>query len=195
VYVAGFGSGIACFLVSTPTELVKCRAQAVKQKSLFMSSTTWNVFKDIIQTRGIKGLYQGGLITIIRDAPGYGVYFWTYEALKRSLNVTSDNFDHYNSPKLLFSGGMAGVLSWASIYPLDVIKSRIQTQPVLSKSNMNKTMTSFVYYNRPLTKIHVSSTSCSGIIGCAICSYRKEGISVFFKGITPTLVRALPVNA
>ncbi|CAG8480379.1 3327_t:CDS:2 [Scutellospora calospora] len=187
VYVAGFGSGIACFIVSTPTELVKCRAQAVKQKDLTMtSSTTWNVFKDVIQTRGVRGLYQGGLITIIRDAPGYGVYFWTYEVLKRSMNVTSDNFDRSNGPKLLFSGGMAGVLSWASIYPLDVIKSRIQTQQQpLSKSIMNKTVTSS----------SVSSASYSGIIECATRSYRNEGISVFFKGITPTLVRALPVNA
>ncbi|CAG8801311.1 534_t:CDS:2, partial [Gigaspora margarita] len=185
VYIAGFGSGIACFLVSTPTELVKCRAQAAKQKGLMISSTTWNVFKDVILTRGIKGLYQGGLITIIRDAPGYGVYFWAYEAFKRSLNVTSNNFDHNNSPKLLFSGGMAGVLSWASIYPLayysDVIKSRIQIQ---QKPLSN--------YNQPLTKIQ---QSYSGIIDCAVRSYHKEGISAFFKGITPTLVRALPVNA
>ncbi|CAG8443186.1 13981_t:CDS:2 [Dentiscutata heterogama] len=201
VYVAGFGSGVACFLVSTPTELVKCKAQAAKQKGLMISSTTWNVFKDVIQTRGVKGLYQGGLITIIRDAPGYGVYFWAYEVLKRSLNVTSDSFDRSNGPKLLFSGGIAGVLSWASIYPLayhsDVIKSRIQTQqqPISKSTIMNKTMTSFVNYNQPLTKIQQSSASYSGIIDCAVRSYRKEGISVFFKGITPTLVRALPVNA
>ncbi|CAG8568752.1 15062_t:CDS:2 [Dentiscutata erythropus] len=187
VYVAGFGSGVACFLVSTPTELVKCKAQAAKQKGLMISSTTWNVFKDVIQTRGVKGLYQGGLITIIRDAPGY--------VLKRSLNVTSDNFDRNNGPKLLFSGGMAGVLSWASIYPLDVIKSRIQTQQQPKSTIMNKTMASFVNYNQPLTKIQQPSASYSGIIDCAVRSYRKEGISVFFKGITPTLVRALPVNA
>jgi solute carrier family 25 (mitochondrial carnitine/acylcarnitine transporter), member 20/29 len=48
VYIAGFGAGVACFLVSTPTELVKCRAQV-------SNSSTWNVFKSILLTQGIRG--------------------------------------------------------------------------------------------------------------------------------------------
>jgi solute carrier family 25 carnitine/acylcarnitine transporter 20/29 len=49
VYIAGFGAGIACFLASTPTELVKCRAQ------VYPNSSTWNVFKSILFTQGIRG--------------------------------------------------------------------------------------------------------------------------------------------
>ncbi|CAJ0829442.1 6082_t:CDS:10 [Entrophospora sp. SA101] len=157
LYIAGFGAGIACFLVSTPTELVKCRAQI---------AITTNYLRQPFQ----YGLYKGGLVTIIRDAPGYGVYFWAYEGLKRVLEVTSSdsNSDRNNVLKLLFAGGTAGLLSWASIYPLDVIKTRLQTQ----QQN---------YY--------------SGIIDCAIKSYREEGAKVFFKGMSTTLVRAWPVNA
>nr|CAG8517874.1 6233_t:CDS:2 [Entrophospora candida] len=190
LYIAGFGAGIACFLVSTPTELVKCRAQVAittnylrqpfqygavrvgerRLSSFLLKSNTWRIFKETILTQGISGLYKGGLVTIIRDAPGYGVYFWAYEGLKRVLEVTSSdsNSDRNNVLKLLFAGGTAGLLSWASIYPLDVIKTRLQTQ----QQN---------YY--------------SGIIDCAIKSYREEGAKVFFKGMSTTLVRAWPVNA
>ena len=35
----------------------------------------------------------------------------------------------------------------------------------------------------------------TGIIDCMVKSYHTEGMSVFFRGIIPTLVRAWPVNA
>ncbi|CAI2169398.1 19176_t:CDS:10 [Funneliformis geosporum] len=190
VYFAGFGAGIACFLASTPTELVKCRTQAV------VNSSTWNVFKSIFFTKGIRGFYQGGLITIIRDAPGYGVYFWAYEGLKRVLGVTMDNSGE-NVTKLLFAGGMAGMISWGSIYPLDVIKSRLQTQIKRPSSSINlSSITMLTQYPEELAPL-VSERRpyYNGIIDCTIKSYRAEGISVFFRGIMPTLIRALPVNA
>jgi len=49
VYIAGLGAGVACFLASTPTELVKCRAQTD------VNSSTWNIFKSILFTHGIRG--------------------------------------------------------------------------------------------------------------------------------------------
>ncbi|RIA82122.1 solute carrier family 25 protein [Glomus cerebriforme] len=192
VYIAGFGAGIACFLASTPTELVKCRAQVY-------NSSTWNIFKSILFTQGIRGFYQGGLITIIRDAPGYGVYFWAYEGLKRVLGVTIDNTGE-NVSKLLFAGGMAGLLSWGSIYPLDVIKSRLQTQHSPS-INPHPEETPLVHRKNylsvsPTVAITRENRPCyTGIIDCAIKSYHAEGISVFFRGIIPTLIRAWPVNA
>lgn len=86
VFTAGFVAGIACFLVSTPTELVKCRAQVIAsrldsnpstaaQRPILSESGSWHVTKDVVKRFGIKGLYQGGWVTILRDAPGYGVYF------------------------------------------------------------------------------------------------------------------------
>ncbi|GBC08363.1 hypothetical protein RclHR1_08060011 [Rhizophagus clarus] len=191
VYIAGFGAGIACFLASTPTELVKCRAQ------VYPNSSTWTIFKTILFTQGIRGFYQGGLITIIRDAPGYGVYFWAYEGLKRVLEVTTDNSSE-NISKLLFSGGMAGLLSWGSIYPLDVIKSRLQTQ-YSSSINPHTEETPLIqrrnYLNVSPTVIRKHVPCYTGIVDCVIKSYHADGISVFFRGIIPTLIRAWPVNA
>lgn len=80
------------------------------------------------------GFYQGGWITIIRDAPSYGIYFWVYEGMKRLLEVDqTQNTCGSNAWKLLLAGGAAGALSWTSIYPIDVVKSRLQMQVVPSK--------------------------------------------------------------
>lgn len=34
---------------------------------------------------GLKGLYKGLLISILRDVPSYGVYFGTYEYFKYKI--------------------------------------------------------------------------------------------------------------
>ncbi|KAF9928311.1 hypothetical protein FBU30_002485 [Linnemannia zychae] len=230
VFAAGFVAGVACFLVSTPTELVKCRAQviasrldpsssAAAQKAILSESGSWHVTKDVIKRFGLRGLYQGGWVTILRDAPGYGVYFLSYEGLKRILEVPAGETGGINTWKLLFAGGVAGTLSWASIYPLDVIKTRLQTQPHLMSTETFRALPTTVAARVPtpstslLSKTHnevrglvhqtsrqghsktLSSAPYKGIVDCAIRSYKSEGMGVFMRGATPALLRAFPVNA
>ncbi|KAF9988072.1 hypothetical protein BGZ65_012461 [Modicella reniformis] len=233
VFTAGFVAGIACFLVSTPTELVKCRAQviasrldpsssAAAQRAILSESGSWRVAKDVISRFGIRGLYQGGWVTILRDAPGYGVYFLAYEWLKRELDVLPGETGGINTWKLLFAGGLAGTLSWVSIYPLDVIKTRLQTQPhlittdpyisartlpITASSHIPTVTTSLLSTNHSEQRGLVHQTSRQGhsavpsnapyrgMIDCAIRSYRSEGMGVFVRGATPALLRAFPVNA
>lgn len=121
------------------------------------------------------GFYQGGVITMIRDAPSYGIYFWAYESMKRVLQVNSGD----NAWKLLLAGGVAGTVSWASIYPIDVVKSRLQMQ---HKHNNENTR---ILIDRPYASIK----------DCVVRSYKAEGAGVFFRGLWPTLLRGFPVNA
>lgn len=79
--------------------------------------------------------------------------------------------DSYVIPKLLFSGGMSGIVSWLSTYPVDVIKSRLQADGV------------------------GGVTQYKGILDCVRKSYQEEGWKVFTRGLTSTLLRAFPVNA
>lgn len=121
------------------------------------------------------GFYQGGVITMIRDAPSYGIYFWAYEGMKRLLEIQSGD----DAWKLLLAGGVAGTISWASIYPIDVVKSRLQMQH--NKQNENTR----ILTDRPYASIK----------DCVVRSYKAEGASVFFRGLGPTLIRGFPVNA
>ncbi|KAL1794148.1 hypothetical protein ACET3X_007569 [Alternaria dauci] len=68
VFLAGATGGLASFVVSAPTELVKCRAQVATSAT----TTSWSVARDVWRTEGIRGLYYGGGITSVRDAVGYG---------------------------------------------------------------------------------------------------------------------------
>ncbi len=100
--------------MNTPFELVKCRQQ-VNQESF---QPTLKVVKEIYKAEGVIGLYRGFCVSVIRDVPTYGLYFWIYYALK----------DYWgdSSFKLMIAGGISGVVTWFASYPFDTIKTMIQ---------------------------------------------------------------------
>lgn len=79
--IAGAGSGLVASLLSAPTELIKIRQQSAPTN---VSLSTIGVFKTIIRTEGIKGLYRGWTPTAMREL-AYGPYFITYEGICRYL--------------------------------------------------------------------------------------------------------------
>lgn len=68
IWIAGAAGGLASWTISSPTELIKCRAQLESRPEV----SSWSVAKDIYRARGPRGLYFGGGITSARDAIGYG---------------------------------------------------------------------------------------------------------------------------
>ena len=105
----------------------------------------------------------------MRDAPSYGIYFVVYEALCRSVSVNSTHHMGLRELVLLnFAGGAAGVVAWASIYPIDVVKSCYQALPLGDRSSY---------------------------LDCARNLFRAGGWRVFTRGLSATLIRAFPLNA
>ncbi|KAL4703033.1 hypothetical protein ACJJTC_000478 [Scirpophaga incertulas] len=113
---AGAVSGFLQSFVLSPIELVKTRLQLAKPGDGMPNGTLAGV-RYIFRTGGFRALYRGLGITIARDSPALAIYFTTYEILSRGDKSAANVF---------FAGGVAGILSWVIMYPLDVIKSRIQ---------------------------------------------------------------------
>lgn len=57
-------------IITTPTELIKIRQQA-----LLTRTSALRVTRQIIQEHGLRGLYRGIAVTALRDC-GYGAYFF-----------------------------------------------------------------------------------------------------------------------
>ena len=66
-WLAGAVAGLATFVVSAPTELVKCRAQVSRS-----SQSSLSITKELWRQGGLRGLYWCGGVTSIRDSVGYG---------------------------------------------------------------------------------------------------------------------------
>ena len=83
---------------------------------------------ELLRTEGWSGLYKGFGALMLRDVPGWGVYFYSYEALKEFFGMTeakkegSDN-SMLNMSIKMWCAGVAGQASWAVSYPYDIVKT------------------------------------------------------------------------
>lgn len=89
--------------------------------------------------------------------------------------------------KVLLCGGLAGVITWATIFPLDVIKTRVQTQALHSVSPRGGE-------ERGLLQSATRDARLSSF-EIARHAYRTDGAGVFFRGLGVCSVRAFVVNA
>lgn len=217
-WIAGAIGGLATWVVSTPTELIKCRAQLAEAPGAQASnpipsslpstpSSSYQITRAIIRTEGFRSLYHGGVVTALRDSIGYGFYFWAYALGGRIVtsllpqapgstaavntggidnNSSSAGFLTQETAKVLFSGGVAGVISWASIFPLDVIKTRVQGQVYSSAAAVDPAATPLLGTHPPRRK---------GAMQIAREAYSEGGARVFFRGLTVCSLRAFCVNA
>ncbi|KAH8091678.1 carnitine/acyl carnitine carrier [Cristinia sonorae] len=186
ITLAGAATGIVGSLISTPTELIKVRQQLSTEMSPTSKPlTAGEVAAGVFRQYGLRGLYRGITSTALRDS-GYGAYFAAYEAtLLYFKPSTSDLSPHdhtdltseadtsmtaYPWSTLLLAGGFAGVAGWIVTFPFDVIKTRMQSTSHTSENPYRNTLTTIIN------------------------SYKREGFQVFFRGLMPTLIRAIPVN-
>lgn len=119
--------------------------------------------------------------------------FWTYELSKRSISSQDD--DHQtHALKVLLCGGLAGVATWASIFPLDVIKTRVQTYD-LRRLTPSSTVSETQSLLSGQSRGDSSPAKRPSAFMIATDAYRTEGIGVFFRGIGICSARAFIVNA
>ncbi|KAJ5292417.1 uncharacterized protein N7443_008370 [Penicillium atrosanguineum] len=178
IWLAGAAGGLASWTISSPTELIKCRAQLDTRPEV----SSWTVAKDIYRSRGWRGLYYGGAITSARDSIGYGFYFWSYELCKRWI-MTPDESSHEAALKVLLCGGIAGIVTWGSVFPLDMIKTRLQAQTVFDSTEASESRSLL----RPRQNMNTFQIARE--------VYRAEGMLAFYRGLGICSIRAFIVNA
>lgn len=146
----------------------------------------------IHREHGPKGLFRGLSATALRDL-GYGAYFVGYEATSRYLTAPSPGLSGSTSLSdsnqgsiplwvLFVSGGVAGVVGWLLTFPMDVVKTRMQsTEPTETRMITQSGVTT-------------GDNPYRTIISTIRHTYRIDGGGGFFRGLSPTLLRAIPVN-
>ncbi|KAI8986596.1 mitochondrial carrier domain-containing protein [Pilobolus umbonatus] len=171
LYLAGAASGVANSVVSGPVEHIRTRLQ-VQTGDGFKGPI--DCIRQIYRSHGIQGIYKGQMVTVAREFQGYGAYFLAYEYLVQQSMRKSGLTKRSDLPtwKVCAFGGMAGYAMWFTVYPLDAIKSKLQTDGFTSE-----------------TRKYQSTLDCARKI------MATEGAAGFFRGIGPCLLRAAPVNA
>ncbi|KAJ2233067.1 Mitochondrial carrier protein ymc2 [Coemansia sp. RSA 485] len=173
LYISGATAGVANSIVSGPVEHIRVRLQVQTSGSAAQYKGPGDCIGQIYRNFGWKGIYKGQIPTVIRELNGYGMYFLAYEALvQRTMARTGKSRSELSSGLVCLFGAAAGFAMWLTSYPIDVIKSKMQTDGFAG-----------------------SARKYSGTVDCAKQVMAQEGFKGFFRGITPCLLRAAPANA
>jgi hypothetical protein len=186
-FTCGAFAGLVQAVIICPTEHVKIKLQIQHGEG-----TLDNVYKGPLQAarsilagHGISGLYRAWWCTACREIPAFGLYFSGYNFCKDRINylfakqagiddleASYEYGEHSHTwTASALAGGLTGGATWVIVYPLDIIKTRIQSAPL----------------DTPLEERRVVAV-CRDIV-------QKHGWRHLFRGLNITLFRAFPVNA
>ena len=178
-YLAGAFAGIANTPLSAPIEHVRIRLQTQPHGAERLYSGPLDCVRRLVAPTasggggGVGGgLYRGTSVTLLREAQAYGVWFLVYEYLMNA-DARRNGYARRDVPtwKLAFYGGCAGEALWLASYPFDVVKSKMQTDGFGQQQRYRS------------------------MRDCFAQTWRAEGARGFWRGIGPTLLRAMPVSA
>ena len=158
--------------MSTPTEGVRIKIQTQGYLDYRGDShyrNTVGVSVDLLRLKGITGIYRGFLTTYLRDAIGDTFYYSTYQAVPKYLLGKESVNEKKDFLSIIISVGFAGMAFWTFTYPIDCLKSRIQSDSILNPRY-------------------------SGTIDCLRQTVAEEGARSLFNGFLSCLLRAFPVN-
>eukprot|EP01087_Luapelamoeba_hula_P020954 TRINITY_DN7234_c0_g1_i4.p1 TRINITY_DN7234_c0_g1~~TRINITY_DN7234_c0_g1_i4.p1 ORF type:complete len:382 (+),score=60.10 TRINITY_DN7234_c0_g1_i4:37-1182(+) len=167
--------GTAC---RTPFDIIRQRLQVqgtLPQHSQYKNVGTFGAMKLLLKTEGVGGLWTGYSITVLRDAPFAAIYFLSYEMLKEVQHQLTgipeeERLKAYNH---LIAGAGAGGFAATCTIPLDVVKTRLQTQAALPMAERKYT----------------------GVWQAFRTVYAEEGFAGFMTGLGPRLMYLMPAAA
>jgi solute carrier family 25 carnitine/acylcarnitine transporter 20/29 len=170
---AGAFAGVSNSVLSGPIEHIRIRLQSQPHGAGRLYDGPGDCIRKLGAYNGVlSGVYRGQAVTIWREAFAYGAWFTAFEYMMNS-DAARNKANRKDIPayKIALYGGLAGEVLWLSSYPFDVIKSKMQTDGFGANQRY------------------------STMRDCFAKTWRAEGAGGFFKGIGPTLARAMPVSA
>ncbi|KAI1108690.1 mitochondrial carrier [Nemania sp. NC0429] len=221
--IAGFIGDLAASIVYVPSEVLKTRLQLQGRfnnpyfKSGYNYRGAFDAARTIVRTEGFSELFSGYKATLYRDLPFSALQFMFYEQFQSWAREWKESRDIGVRLELLTGaagGGLAGVLTC----PLDVVKTRLQTQidpvPISHKPKDRLTRDAKAAIKEPPAKqataaspstaqirpISTSSPSTSlprpgaipldedSIFKGLRLIYKTEGVGGWFRGVGPRFV-------
>ncbi|KAK4410690.1 Calcium-dependent mitochondrial ATP-magnesium/phosphate carrier protein 2 [Sesamum angolense] len=156
--IAGGVAGAASRTATAPLDRLKVILQ-VQTTQASIGPAVKNIWKE----GGLLGFFRGNGINVLKVAPESAIKFYTYELLKNFIGDSGD----IGTPGRLVAGGLAGAVAQTAIYPMDLVKTRLQTYSC-EKGNVPK----------------LGKLSKDILV--------QEGPRAFYRGLVPSLLGIIP---
>jgi len=174
-FLCGGLAGCAGTLASAPFDVLRTRF--VAQASPVYSSS-YDATVKLWREGGLKAFYKGVTPAILMVAPRSGMEFAFYSFFASVVSSFSVGRSSFSVPESLSCGGLAGLAAKTLLYPLDVIKKRLQVSGWDSgRVGLGDTL----HYR--------------GLLHCGKDILIREGLQGIFKGYTPAAVKAVSTSS
>lgn len=165
-------------MISFPFDVVRTRlvAQNENHKVYF---GILHAFKQMYLHEKPTVFFRGLLPTLIQVAPHAGIKFMMYNIIDSAYrNIAGIDTKTYSFGCSLVSGSLTGLCAKSAVYPLDLMRKRMQVQNFdHGRKSLGKTFTS------------------NGLLDGLVLVFRNEGVRGWFKGLSPSLLKAVVTSA
>ncbi|WWD02206.1 hypothetical protein V865_000244 [Kwoniella europaea PYCC6329] len=161
--------------ILSPITVVKARFESNRYANYHSIPSA---LASLYRTNGIRGFFQGFTATAVRDAPYAGLYLVFYEKGKDLLGKITGI---PNAALHSGSGVMAAILATLITSPADVVKTRMQVNPV-DHPTLRKAVVKVLQDRGPLglfsgTSLRISRKAASAAIGWTV----YEALLIFLR--------------
>ncbi|KAJ9265025.1 hypothetical protein DTO195F2_2037 [Paecilomyces variotii] len=203
--IAGSAARVAAASVISPIEMFKTRLQATSGTGADHFRATLKGLHQMTQATGYGSLWRGLTLTLWRDVPFSGLYWWGYEEARKSLTImrtkaqSSSDDRSYKDLQLqesntstfvdsFIAGASSGAFASFVTTPFDVGKTRQQ----IFKHGGNETLTSGAV---PTTAKGVVHPEQFPMLKFLLHIFREEGLSGLFRGWVARCLKVAPACA
>ncbi|KAJ2834441.1 mitochondrial thiamine pyrophosphate transporter [Coemansia furcata] len=184
-FIGGALAGAIATSATYPFDLLRTRFIAQETGNQVHKSILGAV-RQIYAEEGVRGFYRGLWPACLQIMPYMGIVFTSYDVLATSYSWMRRSLLVGNSPILrgldavqdALIGGSAAVIGKTCVYPLDLVRKRLQVQ--------GPQLTNFAYGAVP---------KYTGMANALAFIVRNEGVLALFRGLTPALIKAAPASA
>ncbi|XP_050303447.1 calcium-binding mitochondrial carrier protein SCaMC-2 [Anthonomus grandis grandis] len=156
--LAGGVAGAVSRTCTAPLDRLKVFLQVQPSKQKIS-----HCLSNMVKEGGIRGLWRGNGMNVLKIAPETAIKFAAYEQVKRLIK--GDSKEALTIYERFFAGAAAGGVSQTIIYPLEVLKTRL----ALRKTGQYSSIADAAY------KIYIG-----------------EGLRAFYRGYIPNILGIIP---
>ncbi|CAH8833901.1 unnamed protein product [Trichobilharzia szidati] len=185
-FLCGCGAGTVAAVVTQPLDVLRTRFIAQGEPKTYSSISHAAV--RIMTREGPRGFFRGLAPSLLLIAPQTGMQF----AIYHTFNQMVDRVRDYLNPNVIeksqgrdghrpvsafqsvIAGGLAGMGSKCIVYPLDMVKKRMQVRG----------------FEEARVQFGQIPNRQGGLLRCLIEIWQIEGASAIFKGLRPTLLKS-----
>ena len=170
--------------------------------------TIFSTMSQIVANEGFTGLYRGLWISLWVTIPTFGISFSVYGTVKENImkldpentplpfmllkDTTTGHLSPYGS---MMSGALSGLMSSVVLFPLDVVRRRMQVAGIVVKQveDTKVAIPRISLVGRHYVNFNQLPGGSNGALAQLVLMIRAEGIRGLYRGILPEVLKITPM--